>query len=155
MPFRKFIFHFHSLQINLQILGNLRKCQPSFKSIFKPLISSIFILHSHSKLQKSHIKLRSPKFPSISSIGSHEVVCLKRKQLCAPNTHPMEHKPSNFSPFQPWPRQEEPIPCLHQPAIQGQELHLRGIPHLRPHRPLPFHSSSPGYYARYCSIWDT
>nr|CAN73644.1 hypothetical protein VITISV_007334 [Vitis vinifera] len=96
-------------------------------------------MKSHSKLRKSPIKLRSPKFQSISSIGSPEVVRLKRKHLRPPNTHPVEHKPSNSFPFQPWPRQEEPMPCLHQLAIQGQELHLCGIPHLRPHRPMPFH----------------
>ena len=93
-----------NLRINLRIPGNLKKCQPSFKSIFKPLISFIFISHNHSKLRKSPIKLRSPKFQSISSIGSPEVMRLKKKHLRAPNTHPMEHKPSNSSPFQPWPR---------------------------------------------------
>ena len=139
VPFCKFIFHFCSLGINLRIPGNLQKCQSSFKSIFKPLISSIFISHSHSKLRKNPIKLRSPKFQSISSIGSLEIMCLKRKHLCAPNTYPMEHKPSNSSLFQPWPRQEEPMLHLHQLAIQGQEFHLHGIPHLRPHKPLPFH----------------
>ena len=77
---------------NLRIPGNLRKCQPLFKSIFKPLISSIFISHSHSKLRKSPIKLRSPKFQSISFIGSLEVVRLKRKHLRAPNMHLVEHK---------------------------------------------------------------
>ncbi|KAL6315825.1 hypothetical protein AAG906_008211 [Vitis piasezkii] len=79
------------------------------------------------------------KEESISSIESLEVVRLKRKHLQAPNTYPVEYKPSNSSPFQPWPRQEEPMLCLHQLAIQGQKLHLREIPHMRPHKPLPFH----------------
>ena len=64
---------------------------------------------------------------------------LKRKHLRVPNMHLVEHKPSNSFPFQPWPRQEEPMPRLHQLVIQGQELHLRGIPYQWPHRPLPFH----------------
>ena len=60
---------------------------------------------------------------------------LKRKHcahLCAPYG-------TQTSPFQPWPRQKEPTPRLHQLAIQDQELHLCGISHLWLHRPLPFH----------------
>nr|CAN68518.1 hypothetical protein VITISV_036970 [Vitis vinifera] len=49
-------------------------------------------MKSHSKLRKSPIKLRSPKFQSISFIGSLEVVRLKRKHLRAPNMHLVEHK---------------------------------------------------------------
>ena len=73
-----------NLRTNLRIQANLRKCQLTFKFIFKPLISSIFISHNHSKLRKNPIKLRSPKFHSISSIGSLEVVRLKRKHSAHP-----------------------------------------------------------------------
>ncbi|RVW43643.1 Retrovirus-related Pol polyprotein from transposon 17.6 [Vitis vinifera] len=50
------------------------------------------------QVAKKPIKLRNPKFQA-SLHWKPEVVRLKRKHLRAPNTHPVEHKPSNSSHF--------------------------------------------------------
>ena len=109
-----------NLRTNLRIQANLRKCQPMFKFIFKPLIFSIFISHSPFKLWNNPISCEAPKIPELETQRS----CVWRK-----TTMRAQHPPcgTQASLFQPWPRQEEPTPHLHQLAIQGQELHLRGF----------------------------
>ena len=89
-----------NLRINLRIPGNLRKCQPSFKFLFKHLIISFFISHSHFNLQKSPPSCEAQKFQRIPSIGSLEVMRLKRNT----SVHLVEQKLSDSSPFLPWPR---------------------------------------------------
>ena len=67
---------------NLWIPGNLRKCQPSFKFLFKPLMSSIFILHSHSKLRKALSSWETQKsraFPPLEALRS----CVWRESTSA------------------------------------------------------------------------
>ena len=89
-----------NLRTNLRIEAYLRKYKPSFKFLFKHLMSSIFILHNHSKLRKNMISCKAPKFHSIPSIGSLEVMRLKRNT----SVHLVEQKLSDSSPFLPWPR---------------------------------------------------
>ena len=79
-----------------EITSNLRKYQPSFKFLFKHLILSFFISHSHSNLRKSPPSCEAQKFHRIPSKGSLEVVRLKKT---TPHTsaYPVEHEPLHFS----------------------------------------------------------
>ena len=85
-----------NLRTNFQIQANLRKYKSSFKFLFKPLIFSFFISHSHYKLRKSPTSCEAQKFQSIPSIGSPEVVGLK-KTIPRTSAYPVEHEPLHFS----------------------------------------------------------
>ncbi|RVW82120.1 hypothetical protein CK203_052506 [Vitis vinifera] len=80
------------------------------------------------------------KKESISSIGSPEVVRLKRSTSAHP-TRTLWNTSQATSPFQPWPRQEEPTPRLHNSQSKPRASPVR-IPHLRLH--MPCHSTSKG-----------
>ncbi|RVW88285.1 hypothetical protein CK203_038720 [Vitis vinifera] len=60
----------------------------------------------HSKLQKSLSSCEAPNSEHLLH-WKPEVVCLKRKHLATQHA-PYGTQAKQFSPFQPWPRQEEP-----------------------------------------------
>ena len=76
-------------QLRINLRTNLRKYQPSFKFLFKPLILAFFILHSHSKL-------RSPKI-------SEDPLHRKTRSRASEKDHsahlrvPYGHEPLHFS----------------------------------------------------------
>ena len=91
----------NSLQVaksppSCEITSKLRKYQPSFKFIFKPLILSIFISHSHFNLRKSPPSCKAQKSQRILSKENPKVVRLKRTILRT-SVYPLEHKPLHFS----------------------------------------------------------
>ena len=71
VPFRNFKIQFRNYESSCkptcEITSNLRKYQPSFKFLFKPLILSSFISHSHSNLRKSPSSCEAQKFHRIPS----------------------------------------------------------------------------------------
>ena len=99
VPFRNFKIQFYSCESSCKpsckITSNLRKYQPSFKFLFKPLVLSFFISHNHFNLRKSPPSGEAQKFQRISSKGNPKVVRLKRT---TPRTsaYPVEHEPLHF-----------------------------------------------------------
>ena len=79
-----------------EITFKLQKCQPLFKCLFKPLIFSIFISHSHFNLRKSSPSCETQKSQRILSKGSLEDMCLK-KTTPRTSAYPLEHEPLHFS----------------------------------------------------------
>ena len=100
VPFRnskiQFCNYESSCEPSCEITSKLRKYQPSFKFIFKPLILSIFISHSHFNLRKSPPSCKAQKSQRILSKENPKVVRLKRTILRT-SVYPLEHKPLHFS----------------------------------------------------------
>ncbi|RVW11706.1 hypothetical protein CK203_103477 [Vitis vinifera] len=85
------------------------------------------------QLAKKLFKLRNPRI--------REDPLQKKPRACASEEDHPAHLRIPFgtrtSPLQPWPRREEPKPCLHQLTTSDRELHLHETPCLRLHRPTP------------------
>ena len=74
----------------------LRKCQSSFKGLFKPLFFSIFVSHSHFNLRKSSSSCEIQELERTLSKRSLEHVRLK-KTTPRTSAYPLEHEPLHFS----------------------------------------------------------
>ena len=151
VPFHNFKNQFRSCETSCKLscknTSNLRnglqvaKSPPSCENINRRLNFYLNLWFSHFsfrtplKVTKKPSKLRSPKI-------SKDPLHWKPKSCASEEDHSAHLRVpcgTQASPFQPWPRREEPKPRLHQLATSDRELYLCWIPCLRLHRPLPFH----------------
>ncbi|RVW27361.1 Gag-Pol polyprotein [Vitis vinifera] len=88
---------------------------------------SLFLETKRKSSSLSHIKLNKTNVSiNLFSIGR-------------PVANHSKRQPTPLTPFRTWRTLEEAIPTLHCLAHHGQEPPLRGIRHLKPPRPRPFH----------------